>query len=228
LASNNLIYELRWEEAEKHYKRALELDPGNSTAYQWYGDYLYMIGRLKDAIPQLERAVKIDPLSAVMQNDLGQTYNMAGRNAEAQAMLKRGIEIDSTFLFTRANLAGTYMSQGKLDSALAMLGGDPLSAIMRIRVLEMLNRKEEAKREFERVRASLPPGGVNGAMALAYIHGAAYNADSAFIWLNKAIDARDGSLFSSSVPCFGVFEFMQKDPRWDQTLARMKVGRCQR
>ena len=63
---------------------------------------------------------------------------------------------------------------------------------------------------------------------MAYFHAGGGYADSTFYWLNKAIDEREGQLFASSVPCYGLFTFVHSDPRWDAVLGRMKIGRCQK
>jgi len=54
--------DLNFPDAEREYKRALELDPGNQGARCTYGHFLMMLGRPDEALPQIERAVALDPL----------------------------------------------------------------------------------------------------------------------------------------------------------------------
>ena len=49
-------------DAEREYKRTLELDPNDPTARALYGHLLMILGRPAEAIPQTERAVATDPL----------------------------------------------------------------------------------------------------------------------------------------------------------------------
>ena len=227
--ANNLIYQLKWEEAEKHFKRALQIDPGNATAHQWYGDYLYLNGRLADAIPELKRAVALEPLTAVMYNDLAVTLYMAGRNDEAAELLTTAMEMDSAFKFTRTNLAVVLAAQGKFDSALALVRtGGRRTAIDRIMILRLKGSTAEADSEFKALHRAWARVGEEDPMIISYLHASAANADSTLYWINKGIDSRSGQLFSMSLPCLPAYRFLESDRRWDPTLARMKVSRCRR
>ena len=50
-----------WAGAEQAYKRALELNPSNVTARQWYAECLACLGRHDEAIAECERARTLDP-----------------------------------------------------------------------------------------------------------------------------------------------------------------------
>ncbi len=52
-----------WEEAEKAYTRALDLNPSNALAHKGYGELLSVLGRHDDAIAEAGRALQLDPLS---------------------------------------------------------------------------------------------------------------------------------------------------------------------
>ena len=227
--ANNLNGQLEWSEAEKHFKRALELEPNNATAHQWYGDYLLLNGRLSEGLPEIERAAKLEPVSAVMQTDYGLALTMAGRGAEATTQFLRTMEIDSSFQYARSNLAMAEAVKGNLDSALAMMPtNEPIGLIWRIRILKKLGRNEEATSQFEKLHRFIGPHADRYRMGMAMLHASALNADSTFYWLNKAIDVREALLFAFSISCHPMFDFAESDPRWDATLARLKVGRCRR
>ena len=49
--------------ADAEYRRALEIDPGYSTAYYWYWELLNATGRYEEALRLIERAYEVDPLS---------------------------------------------------------------------------------------------------------------------------------------------------------------------
>ena len=51
------IYDWNWTEAEKEYKRAIELDPRYALAHQWYGGYLERTGRMAESITERRLAV---------------------------------------------------------------------------------------------------------------------------------------------------------------------------
>jgi Tfp pilus assembly protein PilF len=43
-------FEWDWAEAEREYKRAIDLNPNDATAHQWYGGELELIGRFDKAL----------------------------------------------------------------------------------------------------------------------------------------------------------------------------------
>ncbi|MDQ3817529.1 MAG: winged helix-turn-helix domain-containing protein, partial [Acidobacteriota bacterium] len=63
LATTRMNYDWDWEEAERHFKRAIELNHGYAPARHWYGWYLTIMGRHDEAIAQLQWAKQLDPFS---------------------------------------------------------------------------------------------------------------------------------------------------------------------
>jgi len=51
-------------DAEREFKRALELDPTDATARALYGNLLVILGRADEAVREVDRAAAIDPLDA--------------------------------------------------------------------------------------------------------------------------------------------------------------------
>lgn len=232
--ANMLIYQYKWPEAEEHFKRALTLDPANATAHQWYGDYLYVIGRVGEAIPALRRATELDPLSPVLYNDLGYALRSAGRPEEAIEAVKRATELDPAFVWAFHNLAGALHESGKTDSAIAILekrdlkelsDGDGAASLISAYV--RADRRDDAQRVLESVRAlrRSAPEGLDLMLGLA--HGAIGNVDSAFYWVSRSIERHEGYLFASNVPCAPALAGLRTDPRFDELLKRLGASRCQ-
>jgi len=64
--------------AEAEYRKALELDPSDATAHQWFAEMLGTIGgREQEAIDETNRAHELDPLSPIMGYALGEVYASA-------------------------------------------------------------------------------------------------------------------------------------------------------
>src|SRR5688572_3281076 len=225
-----LMSDFKWKEAEQHFKRALELEPGNAAAHQWYGDFLYVTGRMREALAPLERAVELDPLSPVMNNDYAFALSYAGRHTEAEVVHMRTMELDSSLVWVYGNLANTLISQGKLDSALKVMNaraGDAVILVPMITIYRRLNRPAEAAAQLERIRARLAPFKHGASYTRANAHASMGNTDSAFYWINRSIDEKEGQLFSNSLPCEPHMVSLRSDPRFDAALRRMGVSRCQ-
>jgi len=76
--------ESRWEQAEKSFRRAIELDPGRSMSYgDLSANLLLPLGRTDEAIILMRVAEKSDPLSPDVHYRLAWPLISAGRYAEA-------------------------------------------------------------------------------------------------------------------------------------------------
>lgn len=224
-----LSYDFSWKEADQRFKTALALDPENPTAHQWYGDYLYVTGRAGDAVPVLERAVELDPLSAVMRGDLGYGLELAGRYAEAASAARWALDLDSTHFFAASTLGQALIGQGKLDSVIALGAGSEGSNLVPLIVAyRKSNRPAESAAVFARARSTIARHKNGIAYPMAMIHAAAGNTDSAFYWLNRAVDLKDGALAANSITCDNTLASLQSDPRFDALLRRLGVMRCQK
>src|SRR2546430_17738551 len=86
------FYELKWDEAEKEFKRAIELKPSYATAYQWYSIFLRFMLRSNEAYEQIKRASTLDPLSRVIGANIGEDLLVIGKVTEAIEQLEKLIE----------------------------------------------------------------------------------------------------------------------------------------
>ena len=62
LAFQRSLYEWEWDDAELHYRHALDLNPGYATAHHWYSvDLLALLGRFEEAREEIELAIQRAP-----------------------------------------------------------------------------------------------------------------------------------------------------------------------
>ena len=74
----------QWEQSEKSFRRALELDPNRSMSGQHFTmELLLPLGRIEEGLRQLRAAEKMDPLSADVQYFLYYVLTATGRFDEA-------------------------------------------------------------------------------------------------------------------------------------------------
>jgi len=120
------------EEAMKHYREALQIDPMYVTAHLNLGILEYEAGRIMEATNHLELAVRLRPGYSLAHYKLGQALSDLGRfqEAEAQFALADAAEPGNPLLHTAWGKASLEM--GKLDAAAAHLAlalrGDQESA----------------------------------------------------------------------------------------------------
>ncbi len=100
-----------WSRAERHFQRALELDPGYSPARQWYAEFLAEMGRIDEALLIIERARVSDPLSSVIQSTRAFVLWLGRRFDEAIAQAQQVLEIDRAYPMALIRLGVAYVGK---------------------------------------------------------------------------------------------------------------------
>jgi tetratricopeptide (TPR) repeat protein len=96
---------------EAEYKKALELDPNDATALQWYAADLGMIGREQEALALANRAHQLDPLSPIISFRVGVLHIWAGQYDAGIAVCRKLADENPTF--PSAHLCLSYGYWGK-------------------------------------------------------------------------------------------------------------------
>ena len=66
-----------WEGAEREYRRALELNPGDTLARSSYGLLLGRVGRADGGIAECRHALELDPLSLMNRHHLALVFYLS-------------------------------------------------------------------------------------------------------------------------------------------------------
>mgnify|MGYP006272659899 FL=1 len=74
-----------WEDSVEVFRRAIDVNPNNLTAYNNLAVELMVIGRAGEAIPYLEKAISIERRPSLLWN-LGNSYAYIGEYAKAEAV----------------------------------------------------------------------------------------------------------------------------------------------
>jgi serine/threonine-protein kinase len=119
LAYALIYYEWDWPEAEKHLKRALELNPSSADAHLVYSGYLISLGRTQDALAEIRVAQALDPLSLPVQNILLFGLVTARQYDQAIAQFHTIIEREPNFAGGYLLAALAYTEKGQMEQALA-------------------------------------------------------------------------------------------------------------
>jgi TolB-like protein/DNA-binding winged helix-turn-helix (wHTH) protein/Tfp pilus assembly protein PilF len=82
LAWVKYAYEWNFPEAEKEFRRSLDLNPNASWPLLWYGMYLAQANRIEESLAIMKKVQQVDPLSPVV-NSLALTPMLTGRQYDA-------------------------------------------------------------------------------------------------------------------------------------------------
>ncbi|HEY7943282.1 MAG TPA: tetratricopeptide repeat protein, partial [Casimicrobiaceae bacterium] len=114
-------YDWRWAEADKEFRRAIELDPGSAEPHLGLGHLLSNLGRQSEAIAEIRRARELDPLSLIANTLEASFLSLAQRDDDALACLRRAFDIDPDFWVTHLHLGGIHFKMGRSAEAIAAL-----------------------------------------------------------------------------------------------------------
>jgi serine/threonine protein kinase/Tfp pilus assembly protein PilF len=118
LASVRASYGWDWPEAEKEFKRALELNPNYAMARLWYGAlYLMPMGKLEKAMKEVKQALELDPLSPIINYCIGDLLYTSRMYDQAIEAFQRVLSLDPNFPPAYYRLTWTYIKKGMYDEA---------------------------------------------------------------------------------------------------------------
>ena len=111
-------------DAEKEFRRALELDPNSAKAHHWYATFLHALNRHDEALAEIELARKLSPDSPAILADKGDLLWSGGHHDEALQLLKQLEAADPDFLSPHRYLRFAYLETGDYPNYILELKKD--------------------------------------------------------------------------------------------------------
>ncbi len=206
-----LATEWKWSEAEAEFRRAIELNPNNSTAHYFYAfTVLNANKRTDEALHELQTALSLDPLSPIVNCNYGMMLMEEHRYPEALAQIQTVLNRDPNFGPAHYKLSELYATIGRMPEAVTeMKKGIPENTAG----LDKVTTYPEAALLFPGTDTFTPS---------AYAYAIVGNRDKAFELLEKAFAARDGELLLSIR--YPGFDSLRSDPRFKDLLHRMGLS----
>jgi len=213
-----------WAEAERKFKRAIELNPNYATAHAWYGEFLAYMGRFEEGVAEIKRGQELDPLSLSINTDMAKVYTHAGRYDEAIAQYKKALEMDPEFEVAHGLLALTYSLKGMHQEALNELHKikDLDKVPMYLSFLGYVHgksgRKDEALGVLNRM-VSLSKRTYVSPLWMTIIYAGMDEKDQAFKWFERIFEERTtgGTIGLKVSP---VYDSLRSDPRFADIMRR--------
>ena len=98
LAFVTFYYDRDWANAEREFRRAIELNPNYANGHHWYAEFLTLAGRNGEAIAESERARELDPLSTIINTWVGSRYFFARQYDRAIEEYQHAIQMEPAFV----------------------------------------------------------------------------------------------------------------------------------
>lgn len=215
-----------FEAAERHFRRALELEPGSVIAMRGFARLLAHLGRKDEALELSLRSVERDPVAPVAHRWLGSAYMLTGEHARAVETLGAVLAVDSANPIASISLALALDALGRSDEAVAAaeraLAAAPDEQLYLAHTAAIRANAGDSARAREllaRLDASPRPAAYYRAMILAALG----DFDGAFRELDRSIASRESVL--AQVGAMPSFEVLRGDPRFDEVLRRVGLRR---
>ncbi len=230
LAHVLMNYDWNWSEAEKEFKRSIELKPDYATAHQWYAiHFLTATGRLEEAVQEMKKALELEPASLVMNTFMGATLYYAGRYDEAIDQCRRTIEMDPNFAVAHWHLGLAYEQKQvfgaaieEFQKAVSLSGGSPLMKAALGHAYAKSQKKHEANKILGELN-ELSKQQYVSPYEVATIYVALGNDEEAFQLLGKAYTEHSFHLVYLNV--WPQFKSVSSDSRFQGLVQRVGLSR---
>jgi len=213
-----------WEEAEREYKRAMELDSSSYQAPYGYAMLMSALGRHEEAIALSRRAEQVDPLELRTRTGVAYQLNKARQYDEAIEQCQKILDIDPNHQPAYGNLVFAYGGKGLYQEYIAAYKRRAM--IRGVSEEELEGPSDSGEEGIARWRLEynirrVQRGQYVSPIPFAGDFGTLGEKDQAFEQLEKAYQERAGALIYLKVDFF--WDSLRDDPRFHDLLRRMNL-----
>ena len=224
-AAVKLLYDWDFPTGEKELKRAIELNPSYPDARHFYGHYLEVVKRTREAIQVTRQGVDLDPNSLIINSELAWAYYFDRQYNEAIKQSQKAIELDPNFPVSHVYLGMTYGKTGRYEDAIRELKKavelDPSASQSLVElgyVYAVSGKKAEAEDLIRQLKLKVSKSGTDSYL-LAPIYAGLGDRDQALAWLEKAY--AEHSLWMIFLNVDPDFDAVRTDPRFVALVRRV-------
>jgi tetratricopeptide (TPR) repeat protein len=153
----------RFEEAIRHQRSALEIEPNSATLQNNLGAAMMLNGQDEQALVHFTESVRLEPNLGSAYANMGLALQKLGRSEEAAGAFVKALRVDPRLAGIRHRLAMALSEQGKTEEALIQLNvavrnnpEDATAYYIMGGVQQRQRNFEEAERSFRRALAIDP------------------------------------------------------------------------
>jgi TolB-like protein/DNA-binding winged helix-turn-helix (wHTH) protein/tetratricopeptide (TPR) repeat protein len=222
LAEAEHEYEWKWADAEREFRRAIELDPNSAIAHKSYAEFLMHGGRGAEAIREMERARDLDPLSLIVNTLVGFAYHNARQYNRAIEEYEKVIQLDPQFAPAHYFLGGALINIGQYDEAIshlqkakALTHGASLMSAALARGHALAGHRDQALQDLRELQLR----GIHHYVSpygLAHVYAALGDKSAALDMLDRAVNEHAFEVLFLRID--RSFDSLHEDPRFQELI----------
>lgn len=207
-------YDWDWANAEREFRRSIELNPNIAEAHHGYGHLLWLQGRAQQSRSEGRRARELDPLSPLI-NTITAGFEEPD---ERDRVLAKVFALEPDFWILHLDFGGKALREKRYDEAIAEftkardLSGGSLHAVAALgSALVRAGRADEARAIIADLEARAQRGYIPGT-SIANVYATFGDNEKAIAWLQRAYEQRDVEL--SFLKVRHNWDSLRGDPRF--------------
>jgi adenylate cyclase len=228
LAFAKTCYDWDMQEAEKDFKRAIELNPGHAPAYYWYATLFLALGRFEEGFSQNERSLEVDPLSIFATAHYGWCLIGGRQYGRAREQLKRALELDPNFAHAHWLLGWVAGIESRFEESIACLqkalefsNNYPWFLAHLGWVYGVSGRADEARAVLSELNVRRREQYLRS-VYFALVYAGLGERDEALDWLEKAYEERD--IWMTWLKRDPTFDSLRSEPRFKALIKKIGVA----
>jgi serine/threonine-protein kinase len=218
-------FDYKWDEAEKEYKKAIELSPSDVEARHMYAHVLECSGRFEEAIAEMGRALELEPLSVILNHCMGNILLYSGDYKGAIALFKKTIAMDPGFPLQYFWLGRSYIQTAELQKAIEIFEKGTEFPTVNAMVLgglglvyALAGREKDAREKLDQLDKLSKEKYVDST-AYAYVYMGLGDKDKTFEHLDNGFGT--GDMYLIYLPVDPVFKELHGDPRFSALMKKL-------
>ena len=217
-------YDWAWADAEREFRRAIELNPSYANGHHFYSHYLIALGRSAESLTESKRALELDPVDPIINVHLGWHYLYARQYDLAIEQFRKTLDLDPNVAQAHEFLGQAYEQKSMYSQAVTelqkalLLYSTPRTLAFLGHAYAIAGRRDDALKVREKLKDLSKQRYVSPYfLAVVYV-GLSANGQ-AFEYLERAYEERSESLIYLKVE--PILEPLHSDPRFQDLVHRV-------
>jgi DNA-binding winged helix-turn-helix (wHTH) protein/TolB-like protein/Tfp pilus assembly protein PilF len=191
-----LLHEWKLKASGEEFRRALNLNPNNTSFYFAYGEYLADTRRQDEAIAELNKALQLDPLSPEINGFIAWPQYLKHDYDGALATCMKTMKLYPEYWVVHWMAGATYLIKGQLPQAIAetqkarALNPDSMENLATLAAAYAISGDRAAANSLLSDLLNRRSTQYVSPMNMASIYHALGQTDQVFRWLSKAYEDR--------------------------------------